>query len=263
MRIQDTATQFPPFAQDWANKRLQRYFNLHAQLPTEHEIAGVKDYLTSLTEEDGFSQKLNKVSWRDAVQLQKNWHEDIAKKSEKMSKISFGVTTEGKFLFLREAPPEGTTFKTVVLNKDSNIKDWKWNVTENFKVYGAPLETVSADVKFGGNVDMRDANIKHWHNDVAGDFHSYNSSLETISNTAKFGGKFGVVNSNIKDFKHDFPGTFTVNDSLAATSSDSDKFGGQFSFVSASPNIKDFKHDVPGTFTAEDLSSEPYPPLFN
>lgn len=96
MHIQETVAQFPVFAQSWAAKRLQRYFNLHARLPSEHEMCGVKDYLSSLTESDKIRQKLNKVSWQDAVQLQKNWHEDIARKSAKMK--DFGGDSGGDTL---------------------------------------------------------------------------------------------------------------------------------------------------------------------
>lgn len=61
MQIDEIVKQFPIFAQVWAEKRLKRYFNLHAQLPPNNEIIGIKDYLASLTKEDKIHQKRNQV----------------------------------------------------------------------------------------------------------------------------------------------------------------------------------------------------------
>lgn len=94
MQVDEIAKQFPIFAQGWAEKRLKRYFNLHAQLPPNNEIIGVKDYLNSLTEDDRIHQTLNKVAWQDAVKRQEKWHDTLARKSVKMAE--FGGDAGGK-----------------------------------------------------------------------------------------------------------------------------------------------------------------------
>lgn len=398
MHIKDVVTQFPPFTQSWAEKRLQQYFNLHAQLPSNDEIIGVKDYLASLTQEDKIRQKLNKVSWRDAVQLQRKWHEAIARKSAKItqfegdaeakifincdtgynwielttpehldfegnamghcigkgwydksknrffslrdknnlphvtiefnpkineyvqiqgrankpvianyweyavrlfnalgaengpnkfahdrdyvysnSKIcfepedidtiiaddnafivsarikntSFGITTEGRFLYLTEtAPPEDTTFRTVVLHKDSNIRDWKWDVSDDFIAFGSLLETVSASVKFGSDVYIGGTAIRHWQNDVKGNFIASGSLLETVSVNVKFGKGVYIEKTNVKHWANDVPGLFYASGSLLETVDGNVKFGGDVYIKKT--NIRYWHNDVPGNFEASE-----------
>ena len=112
-------TDFPTFAQPWAEKRLTQHIARTGNLPSNDEVRSLSDWLSSLpTDRPKMVDKLHKLTWAQAMDAQTLWHEEMARRAEK--RTSFGGAPDDVetvldlgdgWRWVRVLTPEGLDFE--------------------------------------------------------------------------------------------------------------------------------------------------------
>ena len=117
--VPDLPVDFPAFAHAWAEKRMAQHVERTGRAPSTDEIRSLGDWLSSLpTDRPKMVDKLQKLTWAQAMDAQTRWHEEMARRAGK--RTSFGGAPDDVervldlgdgWRWVRVLTPEGLDFE--------------------------------------------------------------------------------------------------------------------------------------------------------